>query len=155
LVQAFLKKWWVESDFKAPNLPLSWRLKLSGCHYILLEVSSLDLFRPSFIFLLLISFYLFSFDIKRFSYISFQTFCLDFILQYIYLFIFNIFFSCAGIIFFPWILEPNLVRWWSRSSQVVAAPTFHPVRFFYWNNFSQGIRLVFVTGQRPNDVFIC
>jgi hypothetical protein len=21
-VQAFLKKWWVESDFKAPNLPL-------------------------------------------------------------------------------------------------------------------------------------
>jgi hypothetical protein len=27
LVQAFLKKWWVESDFKAPNLPLSLRLK--------------------------------------------------------------------------------------------------------------------------------
>ena len=24
MVQAFLKKWWVESDFKAPNLPLSW-----------------------------------------------------------------------------------------------------------------------------------
>jgi hypothetical protein len=24
LVQAFLKKWWVESDFKAPNLPLSY-----------------------------------------------------------------------------------------------------------------------------------
>jgi hypothetical protein len=23
LVQAFLKKWWVESDFKTPNLPLS------------------------------------------------------------------------------------------------------------------------------------
>jgi hypothetical protein len=23
LVQAFLKKWWVESDFKAPNLPLN------------------------------------------------------------------------------------------------------------------------------------
>jgi hypothetical protein len=23
LVQAFLNKWWVESDFKAPNLPLS------------------------------------------------------------------------------------------------------------------------------------
>jgi hypothetical protein len=22
LVQAFLKKWWIESDFKAPNLPL-------------------------------------------------------------------------------------------------------------------------------------
>jgi hypothetical protein len=34
LVQAFLKKWWVESDFKAPNLPLSLRLKGSGCHYI-------------------------------------------------------------------------------------------------------------------------
>ena len=32
-VQAFLKKWWVESDFKAPNLPLSLRLKVSGCHY--------------------------------------------------------------------------------------------------------------------------
>jgi hypothetical protein len=30
LVQAFLKKWWVESDFKAPNLPLSLRLKGSG-----------------------------------------------------------------------------------------------------------------------------
>ena len=33
LVQAFLKKWWVESDFKAPNLPLSLWLKGSGCHY--------------------------------------------------------------------------------------------------------------------------
>jgi hypothetical protein len=33
LVQAFLKKWWVESDFKAPNLPLSLRLKVSGCEY--------------------------------------------------------------------------------------------------------------------------
>ena len=33
LVQVFLKKWWVESDFKAPNLPLSLRLKVSGCHY--------------------------------------------------------------------------------------------------------------------------
>ena len=28
LVQAFLKKWWVESDFKAPKLPLSLRLKV-------------------------------------------------------------------------------------------------------------------------------
>ena len=28
LVQAFLKKWWVESDFKAPNLSLSLRLKV-------------------------------------------------------------------------------------------------------------------------------
>jgi hypothetical protein len=27
LVQAFLKKWWVESDFKAPNLPISLRFK--------------------------------------------------------------------------------------------------------------------------------
>jgi hypothetical protein len=26
LVQAFLKKWWFESNFKAPNLPLSLRL---------------------------------------------------------------------------------------------------------------------------------
>jgi uncharacterized Fe-S cluster protein YjdI len=33
LVQAFLKKWWVESDFKAPTLPFSLRLKDSGCHY--------------------------------------------------------------------------------------------------------------------------
>jgi outer membrane cobalamin receptor len=33
LVQAFLRKWWVESDFKAPNLPLSLRLKVSGCNY--------------------------------------------------------------------------------------------------------------------------
>jgi hypothetical protein len=24
--------WWVESDFKAPNLPLSLRFKGSGCH---------------------------------------------------------------------------------------------------------------------------
>ena len=30
---AFLKKWWVESDFKAPNLPLLLRFKGSGCHY--------------------------------------------------------------------------------------------------------------------------
>jgi hypothetical protein len=29
LVQAFLKKLWVESDFKVPNLPLSLRLKVS------------------------------------------------------------------------------------------------------------------------------
>jgi hypothetical protein len=27
LVEAFRKKWWVESDFKAPNLPLSLRLR--------------------------------------------------------------------------------------------------------------------------------
>jgi acetyltransferase-like isoleucine patch superfamily enzyme len=33
LVQAFLKKWWVESDFKVPNLPFSLRFKGSGCHY--------------------------------------------------------------------------------------------------------------------------
>jgi hypothetical protein len=33
LVQAFLKKWWVESDFKASNLPLSLRFKASGCYY--------------------------------------------------------------------------------------------------------------------------
>jgi hypothetical protein len=28
LVQAFLKKWWVESDLKAPNLPLSYGSKV-------------------------------------------------------------------------------------------------------------------------------
>jgi hypothetical protein len=33
LVQAFLKKWWVEPDFKAQGLQLSLRLKVSGCHY--------------------------------------------------------------------------------------------------------------------------
>ena len=33
LVQASLKKGWFESDFKAPKLPLSLRLKGSGCHY--------------------------------------------------------------------------------------------------------------------------
>jgi hypothetical protein len=33
LVQTFPKKWWVESDFTAPNLPLPLRLKGSGCHY--------------------------------------------------------------------------------------------------------------------------
>jgi hypothetical protein len=33
LVQAFLKKWWVASDIKATNLPLSLRFKGSGCHY--------------------------------------------------------------------------------------------------------------------------
>jgi len=33
LVQAFPKKWWVESDFTAPILPLPLRLKGSGCHY--------------------------------------------------------------------------------------------------------------------------
>ena len=33
LVQAFLKKWWVESYFKVPNIPLSLRLKVSSCHY--------------------------------------------------------------------------------------------------------------------------
>jgi hypothetical protein len=33
LVQAFLKKWWVETDFKATNLPLSLWLKGFSCHY--------------------------------------------------------------------------------------------------------------------------
>ena len=33
LVQAFPKKWWVESDFTAPYLPLPLRLKGSGRHY--------------------------------------------------------------------------------------------------------------------------
>jgi hypothetical protein len=37
LVQAFLKKWWVESDIKAPYLPLSLRLKVSGCQPEYLE----------------------------------------------------------------------------------------------------------------------
>jgi hypothetical protein len=33
LVQTFPKKWWVESYFTAPNVPLPLRLKRSGCHY--------------------------------------------------------------------------------------------------------------------------
>jgi hypothetical protein len=33
LVQTFLKQWWVESDFKGQNRPLSLQLKGSGCHY--------------------------------------------------------------------------------------------------------------------------
>jgi hypothetical protein len=33
LVQAFLKKWWVESNFKAPNLPQSW------CNYLLSQIA--------------------------------------------------------------------------------------------------------------------
>jgi hypothetical protein len=33
LVQAFPKKWWVESDFTTPNLQLPLRLKGSSCHY--------------------------------------------------------------------------------------------------------------------------
>jgi hypothetical protein len=33
LVQAFPKKWWVESDFMAPKHPLLLRVKGSGCHY--------------------------------------------------------------------------------------------------------------------------
>ena len=33
LIQACLKKWWVESDFKAPTHQLSLRFKGSGCHY--------------------------------------------------------------------------------------------------------------------------
>jgi len=51
LVQAFLKKWWVESDFKAPNLPLSLRLKVSGCHYnsIYIIISILYIFRIKYL----------------------------------------------------------------------------------------------------------
>jgi hypothetical protein len=33
LAQAFPKKWWVKSDFTAPNLPLPLRLTGSGFHY--------------------------------------------------------------------------------------------------------------------------
>jgi hypothetical protein len=32
LKSLYSKKWWVESDFKAPNLPLSLWFKGSGCH---------------------------------------------------------------------------------------------------------------------------
>jgi hypothetical protein len=43
LVQAFLKKWWVESDFKAPNLTLSLRLKVSSCHYNSIYITGIKL----------------------------------------------------------------------------------------------------------------
>jgi hypothetical protein len=33
LLHAFPKKWWIESVFAAPNLPLPLLLKDSGCHY--------------------------------------------------------------------------------------------------------------------------
>jgi hypothetical protein len=42
LVQAFLKKWWVESYFKAPNLPLSIRFKIR-----ILERKNIFLFNQS------------------------------------------------------------------------------------------------------------
>jgi hypothetical protein len=32
LVQAFLKKWWVESDFKVPNLPFHYGSKFPAVH---------------------------------------------------------------------------------------------------------------------------
>jgi hypothetical protein len=41
LVQAFLKKWWVESDFKAPNLPLSLGEVYSIPNYVIKCVSDL------------------------------------------------------------------------------------------------------------------
>jgi hypothetical protein len=41
LVQAFLKKWWVESDFKAPNLPLSLQ-KLIFRYQDLVEIYSVS-----------------------------------------------------------------------------------------------------------------
>ena len=37
LVQAFLKKWWVESDFKEPNLPLSLRFKVPAVTVIVFK----------------------------------------------------------------------------------------------------------------------
>ena len=37
MVQAFLKKWWVESDFKAPNLPLALRLNRKGYYSVVLR----------------------------------------------------------------------------------------------------------------------
>jgi hypothetical protein len=36
LIQAFLKKWWIESDFKAPNLPLSLPLTFTSLSLVLL-----------------------------------------------------------------------------------------------------------------------
>ena len=40
LVQAFLKKWLVKSDFKTPNLPLSLRLKGFSCHYNIIYINT-------------------------------------------------------------------------------------------------------------------
>jgi hypothetical protein len=43
LGQAFRKKWWVESDFKAPNLPLSLLLKVSGWAVCNKTITTLEL----------------------------------------------------------------------------------------------------------------
>jgi hypothetical protein len=61
LVQTFLKKWWVESDFKAPNLPLSLRLKSSGLIIVLIygQTFSDQMERRILTFLLWQLFYLF------------------------------------------------------------------------------------------------
>jgi hypothetical protein len=52
LVQAFRKKWWVESDFKAPNLPLL--LRLNDGNFVITLISSLGslMFLPNEIILL-------------------------------------------------------------------------------------------------------
>ena len=42
LVEAFLKKWWVESDFKASNLPLSLQLKGSAAVTITVFITILE-----------------------------------------------------------------------------------------------------------------
>jgi hypothetical protein len=44
LVQAFLNKWWLESDFKAPNLPLSLRFKGSCQEYEQSCIYQLDVY---------------------------------------------------------------------------------------------------------------
>jgi hypothetical protein len=40
LVQAFLKKWWVESDFKAPNLPLSLRKPQENMQSMFIKITN-------------------------------------------------------------------------------------------------------------------
>jgi hypothetical protein len=44
LVQAFLKKWWVESDLKAPNLPLSLRLKGSVRRWVSIVIFNINVY---------------------------------------------------------------------------------------------------------------
>jgi hypothetical protein len=51
LVQAFLKKWWVESDFKAPNLPLSLRSKVPAVTITVFKYRNKYPIAPFFVFI--------------------------------------------------------------------------------------------------------
>ena len=67
MVQAFLKKWWVESDFKAPNLPLSLRRKCSGCHYNSIYNNTICLVASYFVYVFIKCIYVYWYE-ARFSF---------------------------------------------------------------------------------------